>query len=228
MSLKTFLQNRNNANTYEMANQHMQKVLETVVEFERGFGIYINEKNPQLAGEIFKRLDRLENEADILRREILISISKSELTTQMREDLSHVIKRIDRIANTTDGAARRLLGLNSQHFYSLGDEILSKMLEIVHLSIEAAKILYNLIKKLPEMENRETFKICEKIQSMEHKVDVLHSQIYEMLNKLTALQFNAFVAIQICNFVDLLEAITDKIEDVSDYIEVLKTAKRSA
>ncbi|MHA1674391.1 MAG: DUF47 domain-containing protein [Promethearchaeota archaeon] len=227
MSLKTFLQNRNNANIYEMTNQHMQKVLETVVEFERGFSIYVEEKNAPLAIDIFKRLDQLENEADILRREILVNISKSELTTQMREDLSHVVKRIDRIANTSDGASRRLSGMNSDDFYSLGDEILAKILEMVHLSVEITKILYNLIKKLPEMLDRETFKICENIQAMEHKVDVLHSTVYEMLNKKSGLGFNAFVAIQICNFVDLVETISDKVEDVSDYIEILKTAKRN-
>jgi uncharacterized protein len=227
MSLKTFLQNRSNANTYEMARQHMQKVFETVVEFERGLQMYINEKKDALAIEIFRRLDKLENEADTIRREILISISQSELAPQMREDLSHVVKRIDRIANTSDGAARRLSGLNPAHVYSLGDEILQKLLEIVRLSVEATKILYNLLKRVPQMENRETFKICEKIQRMEHQVDVLHSQVYEMLNKLENPPFNAFVTIQICNFIDMLETITDKVEDVSDYIEILKTAKRT-
>lgn len=227
MSLKTFLQNRSNANIFEMANNHMQKVLETVVEFERGFSIYINEKNVELAAEIFKRVDRLEHEADIIRRDILVQISKSELTTQMREDLSHLVKRIDRIANTTDGAARRLIGLNPDHVFSLGEPVLKKSEEIVSRSIEATKVLYKLIKNLPQMEDKETFRICEKIQSMEHDVDVLHSQLYELMNKLETLDFNAFVALQICNFVDMLEMISDKVEDVSDYIEILKTAKRT-
>ncbi|MCF2138928.1 MAG: DUF47 family protein [Candidatus Lokiarchaeota archaeon] len=227
MSLKTFLQNRSSANIYEMANNHMQKVLETVVEFERGFSIYVNERDVALANEIFKRVDHLENEADIIRREILVQISKSELTTQMREDLSHLVKRIDRIANTTDGAARRLMGLNYEHVFSLGMPILEKCIYIIQRSVEATKILYNLIKNLPSMDDRETFQICEKIQSMEHEVDVLHSQLYEALNKIPSLEFNAFVALQICNFIDMMETISDKVEDVSDYIEILKTAKRT-
>ena len=76
------------------------------------------------------------------------------------------------------------------------------------------------------MENNETLRICEKIQKIEHNCDILHSDIYEKLNKLENSPFNYFVAIQISNFVDMLETITDKVEDVSDYIEVLKTAKR--
>jgi predicted phosphate transport protein (TIGR00153 family) len=226
MSLKTFLQDRNNANTLEMAVAHMQKTLETVVEFERGFTIYVEEKNPNLALEIFKRVDRLENEADTLRRDNLMHISQSELSTQMREDLSHLVKRIDRIANTTDGAGRRISGIDKVHFQALGDDILSKMMEIIRLSVKATKILFNLIKKMPEMANQEIFRICAKIQNIEHECDILHSTIYEMLNKLESSSFNHFVAIQISNFVDMIETISDKVEDVSDYIEVLKTAKR--
>lgn len=227
MSLKTFLQNRNNANTYEMAVELMQKILETVVEFERGLCIFIREKKIPLAREIMKRLDKLENEADIIRRETLMHIAKSELTPQMREDMSHLIKRIDRIANTSDGAARRLCGIDPDYFLSLGEPILTMMVDIVQLSVEGTKILFNLIKRLPMMENSETLRICEKIQDIEHKCDVLHSQIYERLNHVENLPFNHFVAIQICSFIDMLETISDKVEDVSDYIEVLKTAKRS-
>ena len=209
-----------------MAIAHMQKTLETVVEFERGFAIYVEEKNPTLALEIFQRVDQLENDADTLRRDILMHIAQSELSPQMREDLSHLVKRIDRIANTTDGAARRISGIDHKHFAALGDEILGKMVEIIRLSVEATKILFNLIKKMDDMLNRETFRICEKIQHIEHKCDQLHSTIYEMLNKLEVAPFNHFVAIQISNFVDMIETISDKVEDVSDYIEVLKTAKR--
>jgi len=38
--------------------------------------------------------------------------------------------------------------------------------------------------------------------------------------------FNYFVAIQISNLVDMIESISDKVEDVGDYIEVLKTAQK--
>ncbi len=209
-----------------MAVSHMQKILETVVEFERGFSIYTEEKKPKLALEIFKRVDILEHEADTLRRELLIQISQSELKAIMREDFTTLVKRIDRIANTTDGAARRLSGIAEKDFEYLGEGILSKMSEIIRQSVNATKILFNLIKRMTEIDHSEILRICEKIQKIEHDCDILHSTIYEMLNKLGEVPFNHFVAIQISNFVDMIETISDKVEDVSDYIEVLKTAKR--
>jgi len=225
-SLKNFLQSRNEEDVLEKSILHMKKVLECVVEFERGCTIYIQEKNPELAFEIFKRVDILEHEADIIRRDLLVHISKSELTPQLREDLSHLVKRIDRIANTTDGAARRVSGIDPQHVQTLGDDILQNMQQLVQHSVSATKILFNLIKSLPEIEDKELFTITEKIQKIEHTCDVIHSNIYEMLNKIPEISFNHFVAIQISNFVDLLETISDKVEDVADYIEMLKTAKR--
>jgi len=204
----------------------MKKVLECVVEFERGWTIYIQEKKPELAFEIFKRVDILEHEADIIRRDLLVHISKSELIPQLREDLTHLVKQIDRIANTTDGAARRVSGIEPQHIQSLGDDILNEMQKIVHHSVSATKILFNLIKSLPDIEDKELFTITEKIQTIEHTCDVIHSNIYEKLNRIPEISFNHFVAIQISNFVDLLETISDKVEDVADYIEMLKTAKR--
>ena len=226
MSLKTFLQKRNNANTLEKAIEHVRKTLETVVEFERGFTIYVKERNPELAFEIFRRVGVLEHDADVLRRDLLLKISKSELTPIMRENLSVLVKRIDRIANAADGAGRRMAGLNSQHLLAIGEEIFDIVLEMIHFSVEATKILFYMMKRLTDLEDEKMFHMCEKIQILEHKCDVLHSQIYEKLNRLEEAPFNHFVAIQISNLVDMIESITDKVEDVSDYIEILKTAKR--
>ncbi|MHA1746695.1 MAG: DUF47 domain-containing protein [Promethearchaeota archaeon] len=225
MSLKTFLQDRNNANTLEKAIEHVRKTLETVVEFERGFTIYAKEKNPDLALEIFRRVGILESEADTLRRDLLKNIATSELSPMMRENLSVLVKRIDRIANAADGAGRRMAGLESQHLLALGEEIFDLVLEMIHFSVEATKILFHMMKRL-EDEDEKIFTMCEKIQTLEHKCDVLHSHIYEKLNRLEEAPFNHFVAIQISNLVDMIESITDKVEDVSDYIEILKTARR--
>jgi predicted phosphate transport protein (TIGR00153 family) len=224
MSLKTFLQDRNNANTLEKAIEHVRKTLETVVEFERGFTIYAKEKNPELALEIFRRVGILESEADTLRRDLLKNIAKSELSPMMRENLSVMVKRIDRIANAADGAGRRMAGLESQHLLALGEEIFDLVLEMIHFSVEATKILFHMMKRL-EDEDEKIFTMCEKIQKLEHKCDMLHSHIYEKLNRLEEAPSNHFVAIQISNLVDMIESITDKVEDVSDYIEILKTAR---
>ena len=86
-----------------------------------------------------------------MRQDILKNITKTEVKPEIREDLSDLIKRTDKIANAANAAGRRILALKEDQMYSLGEEILEKMLEIIHISVEATKILFNLFKKLPEL-----------------------------------------------------------------------------
>ena len=52
--------------------------------------------------EVFRRVDVLEHEADIMRRDILKNITKTEVKPEIREDLSDLIKRTDKIANAAN------------------------------------------------------------------------------------------------------------------------------
>jgi predicted phosphate transport protein (TIGR00153 family) len=210
----------------EGASTHLRKVLETLVEFERGFNIFVKEKNPELALEIYRRVDDLEREADGIRRDLLMQISKSELSSQIREDLTHLVKRIDKIANMTNGASRRMTGIPPDALMSLGDTIYDKMLESIDHAIQATKVLTVIWKRFRDAETEEILSLCEKIQILEHKSDIIQSEIYKDLTKMENPPFNQFAAIQISNLVDMIESISDKVEDVGDYIEVLKTAKR--
>ena len=210
----------------EGAATHLRKVLETLVEFERGFNIYVKEKNPKLALEIFVRVDDLEREADGIRRDLLMQISKSELSAQIREDLTTLVKRIDKIANMANGASRRMIGIPPDDLMFLSDKIFDKMLESIDNGIQAIKVLTVIWKRFQDADTEEILQLCEKIQVLEHKCDIIQSEIYVELNKMEDPPFNQFVAIQISNLVDMIESISDKVEDVGDYIEVLKTAKR--
>ena len=77
-------------------------------ELDKGIDILIKEKNRDKSHDIFNNVDLIEEEADILRREILADISKGELNPSVRTDLSHLIKRLDDVANCATGVARRI------------------------------------------------------------------------------------------------------------------------
>jgi hypothetical protein len=220
-----WLKNRNEENILNKAVAHMQKTLECVVEFDKGFTFMVKEHNFTLALDVFRRVDVIEHEADIMRRDILKSITKTEITPEIREDLSDLIKRTDKIANAANAAARRLIALKEDQIYVLSQEILEKMLEIIHVSVEATKILLNLFKKLPELAPKDVLQHTEQIQVLEHKCDVLHMEVCAMFNELTDITINPFTAIQISVISDILEEITDKVEEVGDYIELIKIAK---
>lgn len=227
-SLLNWIQSRNAEAVLARSNIFVQKVLEVVVEFERGFALLVNEKKPALALTAFQRVGSLEHEADVMRRDTLHSLSKNDVPAQVYEDFSQFIKTVDSIANVTNAASRRILGIETSHIIVLGNESLNKMTQIITYSVEATKIFFNLMKKLPILDENDVKRIAGQIQKLEHECDVLHTEIYICLNKLPAqsIPFNAFVALQISELVDLLESITDKVEDVTDYVELIKIAKK--
>jgi len=227
-SLLNWIQSRNAEAVLARSNIFVQKVLEVVVEFERGFALLVNEKKPALATTAFQRVGTLEHEADVMRRDILNNLSKYDVPAQIYEDFSQFIKTVDGIANVTNAASRRILGIDPSYINILGDEPLNKMVQIISYSVEATKLFFNLMKKLTQLDEAEIQRIASQIQKLEHQCDVLHTEIYMCLNKIPvqSIPFNAFVALQISELVDLLESISDKVEDVTDYVELIKIAKK--
>ena len=57
MSLFGYLKNRNEENILNKAVAHMQKTLECVVEFDKGFTYLVKEHNFELSLEVFRRVD---------------------------------------------------------------------------------------------------------------------------------------------------------------------------
>lgn len=224
MSLRKFLQERNNATIYESIVHQMQKTLEVVAETERAFNIYLKEDNI-LGRKIFERIHILENECDVIRRNNLVRISKSELTSVMREDFSMIAKKIDTIANMSDAAARNILTLDYKDISALGQEIHQLVLDMLDKTLDATQLLYNLFKQLSAIDIEETFKKCEAIQKLEHECDIIYSRVMGKLAKIEGYSFNPFTAVQITNLMNSIETVSDRVEDVSDTVEILKTAK---
>ena len=222
MALRNWLTSRKTELIFEKIIDHMQKVLETVHEFERAFEFFAVEKNPDLAYTVFQRVLDLEHEEDRIRRDVLLDIIQSDMNAKLREDIMKMITRIDEVANSADHAARRIMAIDPKVFDKLGDQFLKLMNQMVQKSVSITKMLFNLVKRIYEITNEELFEMTGLIRKYEHECDVLHSQIYVQITKLQDLDLNPFVAIQISDFINLVEGISNRVENVSDYIELLK------
>ena len=225
MALRSWLKDRKKEQILEKIIEHMQKVLETIHEFERATGFFVLVKESELAYKVFDRVLHLEHEADIMRRDILGDISKIDMCSNMIEDMMTITKRIDNVADEADQAARRIMRISPEKISALGDDVLKCINKLVQKTVETTKLLFNLVKDLPVSTIEEIYKSTDLIQEHEHECDKLHSKIYEKINSHESIDINPFIAIQISQFIDLIENISNKIEDVSDYIELLKTVE---
>jgi predicted phosphate transport protein (TIGR00153 family) len=204
----------------------MQKVLECVVEFEKGLAFFIEEKNVDLALKVFFRVGELEHQADSIRRNILKMLSQAELTPTIRENLTHLVKRIDDVANAANASARILIYMNHADFLKLDNEVHTKILEMAELSVKAVKLINTMVNDLLAAKEEEIQKIGDDVNTLEHKCDELHFAINRILVS-NHPDINPFSAIEIHNCIFELENISDNAEDVADYIIMLTISKRT-
>ena len=223
-SLIEFLKRETALNVLEKTIRHAQVVQQCVRELEIGLKVLLKEGNLEKSSKIFHNVDLLEDEADKMRREVLKDVSKGELNPSIRQNLSHLIKRLDDVANCSTGVARRITTIPPKFWKQSSEETLEIILKIIETTVTAVENLDKLVIDLVG-ERKSVKKYAQKINQLEHDVDLLNIKLRESLQK-TEYDVNFFTIFTVGNIFDILEAISDSIEGVADYIIVLLTSAR--
>jgi len=224
-SLIEFLKRETALNVLEKTIKHAQIVQECVKELEVGLKLLLKEKNIEKANKNFNKVDLLEDDADKLRRRIQKDVSKGELNPSIRLNLSHLVKRLDDVANCSTGVARRIVTIPISFWEQSSEETVSIILKIIETTVEAVEYLDKIVIEL--VEKRKNVKEYAKIiNQKEHNVDLLNIKLRKSLQE-TNYNVNFFTIFTIGNIFDILEAISDSIEGVADYIMVLLTSTNS-
>jgi len=221
-SLIEYFKKKTAANVLEKAINHAQKVQECVRELNKGVVLLLTAKDIEKAHVSFKNVDTIEGEADRLRREILQDISKGELNPSIRTDLNHLIKRLDDVANCANGVGRRIATIPITFWDQSSAESIKKIIEMMKTTNDSADYLDKIvIDLLGERKNVKEY--TKQINILEHKVDILNIELRKSLQE-TDYQINSFTVFTVGNTIDIMEAISDAIEVVADYISLLSTS----
>ncbi len=221
-SLIEFLKRETALNVLEKTIKHAQIVQECVKELEVGLNLLLKEKNIEKANKNFHKVDLLEDDADKLRRKIQREVSKGELNPSIRLNLSHLVKRLDDVANCSTGVARRIVTIPISFWEQSSEETVSIILKIIETTVEAVEYLDKIVIDLVE-KRKNVKEYARLINQYEHEVDLLNIKLRKSLQE-TDYNVNFFTIFTIGNIFDILEAISDSIEGVADYIMVLLTS----
>jgi predicted phosphate transport protein (TIGR00153 family) len=221
-SLIEYLKRETALNALEKTINHAQKVQECVKTLDIGLQMLLKEKDLDKTHDTFHKVDLLEGEADDLRREIQKDISRGELDPSVRQNLSHLIKRMDDVANCCNGVARRIATVPIKFWEQSSDETINLVSEIMKTTVDCVQFLDKIVIDL--VQDRENVKeIAKQINHFEHNVDLLNIKLRRSLQE-TDYHVNYFTIFTVGNIFDILEAISDSIEGVADYIMVLLTS----
>ena len=220
-SLIEYLKRETALNALEKTIKHAKKVQDCVIELDKGLQMLLKEKNREKTHNIFHKVDLLEGEADTLRRELQKEISRGELDPNVRQNLSHLIKRIDDVANCCNGVARRIATVPIKFWEQSSEETIKFISDIMKTTVECAQFLDKIVIALVQ-ERKNVKEFASQINHLEHQVDLLNIKLRRSLQE-THYDVNFFTIFTVGNIFDILEAISDSIEGVADYIMVLLT-----
>jgi predicted phosphate transport protein (TIGR00153 family) len=221
-SLIEYFKKKTAENVLEKALNHARKVQECVKELDKGMQILLETKDVEQAHEIFLNVDNLEREADDFRRDIMQDISKGELNPSVRADLSHLIKRMDDVANCATGVARRIDTIPNKFWEQSSQESIDLIKEMMKTTVDCSGNLDVILMDLLG-ERKRVKEIAKQINHLEHKVDLLNIRLRRSLQQ-TEYNINYFTSFTVGMTMNILEAISDACETVADYILVLLTS----
>lgn len=220
--LLSWFEKRHRSRTLNLAYKQMVKAIDTVVELERAMLAASNGRREE-AEKCLERLLLAEEEVDDLRRVVFEELSKGSLRLTDREDLMHLIKRLDVMADYVKDSARSVKVLIDSY---VPKEIWDGCVNMAGRLVECAKILHKSIEKLGSD--------LDMARELAHKVDLIEHEVDEAYLKMRTLfikygkEVDAATLIILKDLVEFMEHVADICTDTGDYIRILAATGESS
>ena len=212
---------RRKSKVLTLAERQIDTAMETVKRLEEASGmVFRRSKGDPMKpiGDLFAE----EESIDELRRSIFEELSRGEMQPKDREDLMHLVKRIDVLADCVKDSARDLMVLRDSY---LPAEIQAFYIDMVGNLKECATILKGSIEKLG-YDISEAIELSKGVDKIEHLIDEDHVKSKSLLIKYGR-EVNPALLLVLKDLADHLEGAADVCADTADYVRVLAAGASS-
>ncbi|PVX24421.1 MAG: hypothetical protein CW716_10115 [Candidatus Bathyarchaeum sp.] len=204
----------------DLAQEQITTALDTVNLLNQA----MKEASKGKVTEARKHIDKLfivEEEIDHLRTEVFKELSKgAALFADYREDLLHLVKRLDTFADHVKDAARCIVMLGDS---KIPDELWEKALGITNTLVDCATTLRKSIENI-SAKPEEAKAGAHKVEEIEAGIDKEYLVTKSLFIKY-AEQMNSGVMIIFDDMVEFLEEAADMCADTADYIVTLASSE---
>ena len=160
-----------------------------------------------------------EEEVDKLRIEAFKELSKgAALVADYREDLLHLVKRLDTMADHVKDAARCLEMLGEA---KIPDELMNKTLFMTSKLVETAQVLSGGVEKISSSPN-EAIAEAKKVEDIEYALDQEYLKAKGLFVKYGK-EMNAGALVIFDDLIEFIEHAADMCADTADYIVILSS-----
>ena len=214
---------KNRQDAIAKTKSHVLKIYDCVIEAGKALTFFMEDKMEE-GNAVVKRVNELEHDGDNIRRDLLKDLSRGELASTVREDLTHLVKRIDDVAGAANACAKFMALFTKPMWEKISLNFKDPLNKIMNHSGEAAK---HLVEMVDDLAGERIFlaDLGRDVNKHEHDVDTLHFEVKRALMNLE-LFTNPFQAISFVTMIDIMEMITDRCEEVADYIILIAIAAK--
>jgi len=210
---------RRKSKVLDLAYREMTLAIDTVTELEKA----IKAASSGDKGEAKKCIDRLfllEEEIDSLRRSVFEELTRGSLPSHDREDIMHLVKRLDVMADHVKDSARSVLVLFEAN---VPQEIWNAYADMAKDLVNAASTLRSGIEKLGA-DPLEARRLAQEVDKMEAEVDKKYLKMKELLLK-HGKDVDPATLLMLKDLLESMEHTADTCDDTADYILILTISR---
>jgi predicted phosphate transport protein (TIGR00153 family) len=213
--MERWFEKRRKNKVLDIADRQMTVALDTVNDLERAIKA-ASAGDIEEARTTIERLFKVEEEIDDLRRTVFEELTKGNLGFQEREDIMHLVKRLDMMADYVKDSARNVLVLLKA---DIPKDVWKAFSEMASGIVRTAAVLRESLRNLGE-NPIQARAISEKVEDEENKVDKKQMEIKALLLKYGT-EINPWSLMILKDLLDSMEEAADSCADTGDYIRVL-------
>jgi hypothetical protein len=204
----------------DLAQEQITTALDTVTLLHKAMQQIAKAKMKD-ANITVEKLFKVEEEIDHLRTEVFKELSKgAALFADYREDLLHLVKRLDTFADHVKDVARCIKMLGDS---PIPDELWEKAVHITSTLVDCATALRGSIKNISS-NPAEALKGAQKVDEIEAEIDGEYLETKSLFIKYSE-QMNSGALIIFDDMMEFIEEAADMCADTADYIVTLASSE---
>jgi len=207
---------RREVKALDLMEKHLANAVSAVEDLERSIKAALNGDVEDML-RCIKRVAEAEKEADRLRRAIMDELASEVISPVGREDLMHLVKRVDMIADWSREATRILEAVPLKE---TPREVLEECLKMAHGARECAYAVRRAVNRLLERPE-EALKEADVVERLEERVDELYMEARKVFARLAPECPSTPVLILLRDLMEAIENVADWCENSCDQIRVI-------
>ncbi len=204
----------------ELAHDQIKKAFDTVTWLNKAAKSFA-ERDYDKTMEYVRKLYTAEEEVDILRTQVFKELSTgAALVADYREDLLHVVKRLDTLADHAKDAARCLEMLGKAE---IPNELSQKIVFMTSKLMETAQALNSGIEKISSDPDGAIAE-AKRVSELEHELDGEYLKTKSLFVTYGG-QVNCGAMVIFDDLIEFIEQAADMCADTADYISILSSSE---